>query len=317
MPVSGEPTDAAEVVHLWPDGLPTPIEDPPDEVEYDAPAGLAAGSRVLRNICDPTLSVYAPSEGLGNGVGVVVAPGGGWRVVMWEHEGVDVARWLTANGYTAFVLKYRVQPSRIDQAKFETLMAISDDVIASPRPTSDRPTAMSDLVSHEGYLQARADALEDGRRAVEIARELAPRYSVHADAIGMIGFSAGAFLTVDLALDPRADPLAFIAPIYGGETAGASVPVDAPPMFTAVAHDDILRRIVEGVYLDWSAADRPAELHLFARGQHGFGVVRQGSPSDRWTDLFLAWLEDSGTTTASVNRRRLPRARRPAGRGTP
>ena len=112
------------------------------------------------------------------------------------------------------------------------------------------------------------------------------------DAIGMMGFSAGAFLTVDVALDPRADPLAFIAPIYGGETQGASVPIDAPPMVAAVAYDDIVRRVVEGVYLDWSSADRPAELHLFARGQHGFGVVQQGAPSDRWTDLFLAWLED-------------------------
>ena len=63
-------------------------------------------------------------------------------------------------------------------------------------------------------------------------------------------------------------------------------------MFAAVAYDDILRRVVEGVYLDWSRADRPAELHLFARGRHGFGVVHQGAPSDRWTDLFLAWLED-------------------------
>ena len=109
----------------------------------------------------------------------------------------------------------------------------------------------------------------------------------------MIGFSAGAFLTVDVALDPRAEPLAFIAPIYGGETLGAEVPGDAPPLFTAVAQDDILRRIVEGLCLDWSAADRSTELHLFARGGHGFGMVRQGAPSDAWPDLFLAWLADT------------------------
>ena len=108
----------------------------------------------------------------------------------------------------------------------------------------------------------------------------------------MLGFSAGAFLIVDVALDPRADQVAFIAPIYGGETQGAPVPADAPPLFTAVAQDDILVRIVEGLHADWAAADRPSELHEFRRGGHGFGTVRQGLPSDSWTDLFIAWVRD-------------------------
>ena len=86
--------------------------------------------------------------------------------------------------------------------------------------------------------------------------------------------------------------LAFIAPIYGGETRGAPVPADAPPLFTAVAQDDILVKIIEGLHEDWSAADRSSELHVFARGGHGFGTVKQGLPSDRWTDLFLTWLDD-------------------------
>ena len=106
------------------------------------------------------------------------------------------------------------------------------------------------------------------------------------------GFSAGAFLAVDVALDPRAEPLAFIAPIYGGETLGATVPTDAPSLFTAVAQDDILYKIVELLHVDWTSADRSSELHVFARGQHGFGMVRQGMPSDHWTELFLRWLED-------------------------
>jgi len=112
----------------------------------------------------------------------------------------------------------------------------------------------------------------------------------------MIGFSAGAFLAVDVALDPRAEQLAWIAPIYGGETQGAPVPDDAPPLFTAVAQDDILVNIVEGLHADWSTAGRPSEIHAFARGAHGFGMIKQGLPSDRWTDLFLAWLDDVGST---------------------
>ncbi len=120
------------------------------------------------------------------------------------------------------------------------------------------------------------------------------RFDVRPDAIGMLGFSAGAFLAIDVALDPRADQVAFIAPIYGGETCGATVPDDAPPLFLAVAQDDILVRIVEGLHADWSMADRPSELHEFARGGHGFGMVRQGMPSDRWTELFETWLADQG-----------------------
>ena len=70
------------------------------------------------------------------------------------------------------------------------------------------------------------------------------------------------------------------------------MPVDAPPLFAAVAQDDILVNIIEGLHADWSGADRSSEMHVFARGAHGFGMVQQGMPSDRWTDLFLAWLQD-------------------------
>ena len=111
----------------------------------------------------------------------------------------------------------------------------------------------------------------------------------------MIGFSAGAFLVADVAMDPRAAPLAFAAAIYGGETMGRPVPKDAPPLFTVIAQDDrLLFRVVEGLYADWSTADRPAELHIFTRGAHGFGMVRQGLPADRWIDLFRDWLIDQG-----------------------
>jgi hypothetical protein len=111
-------------------------------------------------------------------------------------------------------------------------------------------------------------------------------------AIGLLGFGAGGFLGVDVALDPQGPQPAFVAAIYGGETRGAPVPADAPPLFGVVAQDDALWRICEGLHADWSDADRDRELHVFARGGHGFGMVRQGVPADRWTDLFLAWLDD-------------------------
>jgi hypothetical protein len=96
-------------------------------------------------------------------------------------------------------------------------------------------------------------------------------------------------------MDPQGPPPAFLAPIYGGETGGRPVPADAPPLFTVIAHDDrYLFHMVEGLYSDWSMADRSAELHIFARGAHGFGMVKQGLPSDRWIDLLGAWLADKG-----------------------
>src|SRR6478736_10465820 len=134
------------------------------------------------------------------------------------------------------------------------MMAVVDGNLAVPRPKAQKPRAIDDLISTPEYLAARAACADDGRRAIELVREHAPRFGVRPDAVGMIGFSAGAFLAVDVALDPRAAQVAFIAPIYGGETRGAAVPADAPPLFMAVAQDDILVRIVEGLYTDWSGA---------------------------------------------------------------
>ena len=290
--MTAEVDAATEIIKLWPDGPPTRIDGVPDEVEYPVQAGVAKGTTFLRNISEPTLTVFAPAAGSSNGVGVIVVPGGGWTINAWTHEGLDVASWLAALGYTAFLLKYRVQASPADQAAFEAAMAAIDAGLAVPRPSAQKPRAIGDLISTPAYIAAREACADDGRRAIELVREHTDRFGLRPDAIGMIGFSAGAFLAVDVALDPRAPQLAFIAPIYGGETQGATVPADAPPLFTAVAQDDILVKIVEGLHADWSAADRPSELHVFARGAHGFGMVKQGMPSDRWTDLFLAWMDD-------------------------
>ena len=290
--------DATEVIRLWEGATPpTTIDGMPDEIEYPVTVGVAKGTTFIRNISDPTLTVFGPTAPT-NHRGVIVAPGGGWTINAWSHEGLDVADWLTGLGYTAFLLKYRVQRSSSDNAKFEArwnsadAAADADARAAQPVPKAAKPTAISDLVDTDSYHAARAAAADDGRRAIELVRQHADRFDLDGARLGLLGFSAGAFLGVDVALDPRADQLAWIAPIYGGETRGAPVPADAPPLFTAVAQDDSLVRIVEGLHADWTDAGRPAELHAFARGGHGFGMVRQGLPSDRWTDLFLAWLDD-------------------------
>ncbi len=299
--------DPLEIIKLWPDGPPTHIDGVPPEVEFPVTVGVAAGTSFIRNISDPTITVFSPQSSA-NGVGVIVVPGGGWTINAWTHEGLDVAPWLTELGYTVFLLKYRVRATNPDQKAFEAAQASLDAGLAAGLTAKMWPRAISDLIGpgtelESTYLEARSACADDGRRAIEVVRENAERFGVNPDKVGMIGFSAGAFLIVDVALNPKAAQVAFIAPIYGGETRGATVPSDAPPLFTAAAQDDILKKIVEGLHADWSAANRSSELHLFARGAHGFGMVRQGMPSDHWTDLFIAWLNDLDLVKMAMDQR--------------
>ena len=288
---------AEQVIRLWPNGPPRTLADVGPESGYRAPAGVAAGKLMLRNISDPTMTVFRPQPGRANGVGVIVCPGGGWRILAWQHEGLDLARWLTGRGYTAFLLKYRVKATPADPAEFAAEMATLDGRLSTPLPAARAPRAMSELIGDAESVLAREIAAEDGRQAVAIVRDRAAEWDLTPDRLGMIGFSAGAFLAADVATDPQGPPLAFVAPIYGGETRGRTPPADAPPLFTVIAHDDrLLFRMVEGLYADWTNADRPAELHIFARGGHGFGMVRQGLPADRWIELFGDWLADLGLT---------------------
>jgi acetyl esterase/lipase len=289
----GVPSRPTEVIRLWPDGPPTKLDGVGPEVEYRGPVGTVGDAAMLRNVSDTTLTVYRSTNGKPNGIGVIVCPGGGWRLLAWEHEGVDVAQWLAAQGYTAFLLKYRVRGTPASQAEFDAEMAKLGTRIDATRKEKTAFRAMSDIVPAKLFSDGRAAAADDGRRAVAIVRERAREWGVDPATVGMIGFSAGAFLVVDIAVDPRATPLAFVAAIYGGETLGRPIPKDAPPLFTCIAQDDLLLyRVVEGLYSDWTDAGLSAELHIYRRGNHGFGMAKQGMPSDRWIDQFRDWLDD-------------------------
>lgn len=284
-----------EVITLWPDGTPFALDNVGPEAEYPATGGLAVGTRFLRNISKPSLTVFTPETGKANGVGIIVCPGGGWRIHAWDHEGIDVGTWLAGLGYTAFILKYRVMGTPSDDEEFKAIIARMDNSLAAPLPAAKLPRRMGELISGEQYEKAREAAAQDGRRAIEVVRAQAERFGLRQDAIGMMGFSAGAFLTADICVDPQGAKLDFAAPIYGGETRGQAVPDDAPPLFIAVAQDDrLLFRITESLYLDWSEADRPVEFHLYTKGGHGFGMIRQNLPVDHWTDAFHTWLMAGG-----------------------
>jgi acetyl esterase/lipase len=283
------------VIRLWPDGAPggLPVEGP--EIAFRNITVGGGMTTMLRNVSDPSLTVFAPEPARANGVGVIVCPGGGWRILAWEHEGVDMARWLAGRGYTAFLLKYRLNGTPPDPTEFAREAAKTAASLPAEVPHASAPRAIAELMRTETAARARVIAADDGRQALKIVRDRAAEWGLDPDRIGITGFSAGAFLSVDVALEPGGAPLAFVAPIYGGETSGRPVTADAPPLFTAIAQDDrLLLRMVEGLYADWTAADRPAELHLFTRGGHGFGMVRRGLPVDRWIDLLGDWLAERG-----------------------
>jgi acetyl esterase/lipase len=284
---------STEVIRLWPDGAPRSIEGVGPEATFLSPGGGGPDTPMLRNVSDASLTVFRPAADKANGIGVIVAPGGGWKILAWRHEGVDMAGWLAERGYTAFLLKYRLMGTPDDPEEFAATRAPNPKM--AERIAAKPPRSIAELTRDPSFDHARGIAADDGRRALELIRLRAAEWGVKPDKVGMIGFSAGAFLAADVAMAPGGAPLLFVAPIYGGETSGKPVPADAPPLFTCIAQDDrMLFKVVEGLYADWSNADRPAELHIFAKGGHGFGMVKQGRPVDRWIELFGDWLVDHG-----------------------
>ncbi|MGO8608685.1 alpha/beta hydrolase, partial [Rhizobium johnstonii] len=127
----------------------------------------------------------------------------------------------------------------------------------------------------------------------------ATAWSLAPDRVGMLGFSAGAFVSLVTCVDGSVDERpSFLAPLYAGWWDSPTVPEPAPPLFLAWATDDQLGsrtiRTSLALYEAWRGARAPVEAHAYARGGHGFGIRTQGKPSDAWFDAFLAWLAASG-----------------------
>jgi acetyl esterase/lipase len=231
----------------------------------------------IRNVTCPTLTPYLPKKGTGNGVAVIVAPGGAFRLLAIKHEGEMVAQWLADHGFAAFVLKYRLVQTPAPQKEFNAAMG------------AFMQTAMT-----EKRLDATPEAVADGQAAVQMVRARATEWKIDPKKVGMVGFSAGAMtvLGTGLLADSAARP-DFIAPIYP-PMMERPVPADAPPMFLAIAMDDPLFASGKtlGLIDSWRAAKRPLEVHLYEKGGHGFGMTsRQAAPA-LWIEEFHAWMKD-------------------------
>ena len=252
---------------------------------------LQWGDPMARNITTATLTPFLPQASKANGATVIVAPGGGFRWLSMGNEGWEVAEALTKQGITAFVLKYRLHPTP------ESL----DDFIAwmnRPRtPPSGSSDASNDTAPPRPLQLDLSNQIEDAEAAYAMIVERAEEWGVDTNRIGMIGFSAGAGLTMHSTLNSQTMDLAFIGPIYGG-MAPVVVPEDAPPMFNVIADDDFLFRGQFGVIDSWYEAGIPVEFHLYQNGGHGFGLGNPNRTSNRWFDAFIHWLDVNGFLTA-------------------
>jgi acetyl esterase/lipase len=236
------------------------------------------GSLFARNVTVATLTPFLPDAAKATGAAVIVAPGGGFRTLSMNNEGWDVARALADKGVAAFVLKYRLNQTPQDMAGFERSMA---EMFSG---TAKRPPPPQDTAA------AYAPQIADARAAFALVRSRAQAWRVDPDRIGMLGFSAGAMLTMATTLHGQDAKPAFIGDIYG-PLAAVTVPADAPPLFIALAADDpLFGKGGFGLVDSWRAAGRPVELHLFEQGGHGFGMYPKTTTSTGWFDSFTRWL---------------------------
>ena len=241
------------------------------------------GSVFARNVSTATLTPFLPKPGTASGAAVIVAPGGGFRTLSMQNEGWDVARALADRGVAAFVLKYRLNPTPADMAGFEASMQQMFSGAARPA----RPSPAEQIASI-------APQIADARAAFALVRSRAGEWGIDTDRIGMVGFSAGAMLTMATAVAGQDAKPAFLGNVYGPLSA-LPVPDAAPPLFVALAADDPLFGQSEyGLINGWRAAKRPVEFHLYEQGGHGFGMYPKETTSTGWFPAFAAWLKMHG-----------------------
>ena len=276
---AGEPT----IVDLWPAGLPAGAQKL-SEADLAKAQAMVDPERIYL-VQSPKLVIYRPDSSAINGCGIVLCPGGAYARLAWQKEGVEVAQFLNSKGITVGVLQYRV-----------------------PRRDPDQP---------------HREPLQDAQRAMRVLRAQSQQLQLDKDRLGMLGFSAGGHLTVmagvhaDEATYPATDAIDqqscqpnFLCPIYAaylGENyndadqveLGSSVKITSkmPPCFLSVTADDAYRGVqAAALFIELKRASVPAELHIYTRGGHGYGIRPSGHPVDTWHHRLIDWLSDMGYT---------------------
>lgn len=231
------------------------------------------GDHVISNVHRPTLTVYRPTQDA-TGAAVIVVPGGGHRALWSTHEGHNVAKWLADHGIAGLVLKHR-------------------------------------LAREEGSTYTiEGESLDDGKRAIRLARSRAADWGIDPDRIGIMGFSAGGEVAAlaatihDTGNASASDPIerqssrpAFEGLIYPAIPQDMALSADMPPSFLACGEND-RDNISQGLpelYVKMKQAGAAAELHVYAGVGHGFGMrERLKGPVSGWLDRFHDWMGSSG-----------------------
>ncbi|GAC1447642.1 MAG: alpha/beta hydrolase [Isosphaeraceae bacterium] len=284
----GEP----QVVQLWPGKVPGDVGIKGEETSRIHASPLVGPTRLITNVTRPTLTIYRPAREKNTGTAMVICPGGGYWDLYWELEGEEVAAWLNSVGMTGIILKYRC-----------------------PRRPGD--------VKGEPPLGPRLDA----QRAVSLVRGRASEWGIDPKRIGIVGFSAGGHLALVTAtgfkqrtyepideIDKISCRPDFAISCYSGYLKARDkdgirsdipIPADTPPIFLAHASDDTESYGGSNaehsafMYVALKRAGIPTELHIYATGDHDFGVRQNEKLPSSWTGLCLNWLCSRNLLTQS------------------
>ena len=290
-----QPPAGLKQVPIWPNGAPDMdgVTQPPETIEITKAPSLVAGLpwTAVHDVTAPTMTIFAP-KGRNTRASVVVFPGGGFQVLAMDLEGTEVCDWLTSKGITCVLLKYRVPKSNHYWDK--------------------------NLHTHVTPKVARA--LQDAQRTVRLVRAKAKELDIDPNKIGVIGFSAGGYLVAqtsnmfDLTYKPvdAADKVSsrpdFAIALYPGHLCrgeddeprtfdpGLHVSKQTPPTFLLQAWDDPVDGVCQATMYARALDDAevPTEVHLFAKGGHGFGLRPSGHPVSSWPTLVENWLKEIG-----------------------
>jgi acetyl esterase/lipase len=291
------PASAAEplVVELWPGKAPGDVGIKGEETSLIHASPIVGPTRFSTNVTRPTLTVYRPAADKNTGTAMVICPGGGYWNLYWELEGEEVAAWLNAQGMTGIILKYRC-----------------------PRRPGD--------VKGEPPVGPQLDA----QRAVRLVRGRAAGWGIDPKRIGIVGFSAGGHLALATATNfatrlyepiDAGDEVScrpdFAVACYSGYLKARDedairpelqIPPDTPPVFLAHASDDresyggSLAENSAFMYVALKRAGIPTELHIFATGDHDFGVRQDEKLPSSWPRLCVKWLRSQGLLVPVANR---------------
>ena len=283
------PSMAQKVVPVW-TGVAPGSESWTQKEESTSLPQVAGGGLLIRNVTQPQLAAFLPDPSIATGTAIVICPGGGFQFLPWEHEGTEIAKRLSARGIAAFVLKYRLIDTGPTQADFQksvaAFLALIEKLATAP------PDMRSSLT--EPMQRIAPFAISDGMQAIRIVRQRASEWNVAPDHIGMMGFSAGAIITMGaLTQNDAGSRPNFAAAIYGAGMERFAPPPEATPLFILSANNDpIAANGSATAYTKWKDAGYPVELHLYAKGGHGFGLNQQGLPTDHWMERFGEWLKE-------------------------